>query len=833
MRRKSASTGIPQQLKKDCILRGEKSDYPLLVLPHLMLFPDNIVPLSTLSGLSSGDLKKARKGQLKFGVISRMSSEDALKETLAGFGTEAMVTALIKLPNGELGAIIKGSRRFILSKVTKHDYGYTGTVVFADDLPHLSEGSYGPELDALKSLAAGVLKYHSGANQEAAAQLMTQEDPTVLCNMLIPLLNLSLSEKLKFLGEFSFPKRLKRVLRALGKELRLLQISSRIQDKVRNGVQDNLKKSFLREQMQMIRKELGELGARDGDEVSILKKQLQKINLPEAVLKAAMKEAERLASVHPGSPEYMVSVTWLSWIRDLPWPDAKKQRLVPEGSFEKAVEVLNANHAGLDKVKDRILEFVAVLQHKGRVSGQILLLSGPPGVGKTTLGRSVAKALSRPYIRVSLGGVRDEAEIRGHRRTYIGAMPGKIMQAMKQAGSCRPVILLDEIDKLGRDGLQDLSSALLEVLDPEQNKHFTDHYLSLPYDLSEVLFIATANSTHQLSAPLLDRMELIELQGYTENEKLEIAVRHLIPRIKKSLSLPEDGLTVDSGALLEMIRKYTRESGVRQLNRLIEKIGRRVIRSLLEKKKQNSAGSQNCMKIEASALKDYLGNQPWPEEPNQSSLPAGVAVGLAYTSVGGDILYIESRRTRASAGKGELKLTGSLGQVMQESAQAVFSFLLSGPKLPGLDPQELADSQVHIHLPAGATPKDGPSAGVALLCGMASLFTGRSLREGLAMTGEITLRGQVLPVGGIREKLLAAHRYGRRTIILPRSNWKDLEELPSEVLSSMTLYPVESMIDALKISGAVDIDNPEDLPMPEVFKAPESTRPTGRLAVYH
>ena len=447
-----------------------------------------------------------------------------------------------------------------------------------------------------------------------------------------------------------------------------------------------------------------------------------------------------------------------------------------------------------------------------------MLLSGPPGVGKTSLGKSVAEALGRPYVRVSLGGDKDEAEIRGHRRTYIGAMPGKIIQAIKQAGSDRPVILLEEIDKLGRDGMQDLSSALLEVLDPEQNKNFTDHYLSVPYDLSKVLFIATANNTYQMSAPLLDRMEHIELQGYTETEKVEIAREHLIPRQRSDLSLTANHFTVEDSAILQIIRQYTRESGVRQLNRQLGKIGRGLVRKLLATTPSNNDQTAEISSIvKASHLKKYLGNPVWTDELNHLSLPAGVSVGLAYTSVGGDILYIESRKTKVPGGKSELKLTGSLGKVMQESAHAVFSFLLSNPTLPGIDQEDILNSQVHIHLPAGATPKDGPSAGIALLCAMTSLFTGRSLRKGLAMTGEISLRGQVLPVGGIREKLLAAHRYGRKIIMLPKANWRDLEDLPKEILDDLTLYPVDSMTDVLKISGAISTGEDDVIPEPEAF----------------
>ncbi|MCB9229904.1 MAG: endopeptidase La [Deltaproteobacteria bacterium] len=830
MRKKIDLMAIPQHLSEKYLMVKQRSGYPLIPIPHLVLFPDNILPLSALTGLSEENLKKAYKGLLKFGVVSRMPSRSGA-DILAGFGTEATVSALIKLPDGETGALLKGGARFILQSAVKNDFGYTGSVTFAKDLPCKKTLQVQAEIKAMKSLTLQMLQHQTSLPQEVSAQILSQDDPVILCNLVVPFLSLSLKDKLKLLGNFNFPDRLRQVVQALGKELQLLQLSGRIQGQVREGLHETLKKNFLREQMHLIRKELGEAGDSAEDELSLLKKELLEKTLPESVRESVTKELNRLTTIPPSSPEYSIALSWLGWIRDLPWSDPSSTAEADSvKSPEDASEILNAHHAGLTKVKERILEFIAVIQHKGRVSGQILLLAGPPGIGKTSLGKSIATALGRPYVRVSLGGVRDEAEIRGHRKTYVSAMPGKIIQAMKRAGSCRAVVLLDEIDKLGRDGAQDLSSALLEVLDPEQNSSFMDHYLGLPYDLSEVLFIATANNTYQMSIPLLDRMEQIDLQGYTEAEKLEIAQKHLIPRQKESLSLNHDSFMLHDEAVLAMIRQYTRESGVRQLNRQIEKIGRKIVMDIL--KARLAKTSRTPCTIGAEDLSRFLGRPVWTEESHHNSLPPGVAVGLAYTSIGGDVLYIESRRNHSPGGKSGLTLTGSLGQVMQESAQAVFSFLQSC-HLPGIEAREIAESQVHIHLPAGATPKDGPSAGIALLCAMASLFSGHPLREGLAMTGEITLRGQVLPVGGIREKLLAAHRYGRKIIILPRANWRDLEEIPQDVLDEMTLYPVESMTDALKISGAISTNKSDDIPDPEVFTGFCQDKNPDSAMIYH
>ena len=791
----------------------QKSGFPLLLLPKQVFFPENIIPITSLKGLSPRDLQKAKAGALRFGVVTDLSRPKKNIKQMSGFGTEAMVTALIKLPNGEMGAMIKGLRRFMIHKAQENEFGLVGKVTFLADNAYELEGELPAMVQAFKALIVKFLKYQPSMSQEAAAQIFTTDDPSQLSFLVAPHLSLSIKEKLELLSCFDFQQRIKSLTQILGKEIELLGLSSRIQEKVKDGVHDNMRRNYLREQIQVIKKELGDLGAPEGDDITVLKHSLDKLSLPEKVLEAANREIDRLAMMPSGSPEYMISWTFLNWIKDLPWSKKDGETESTNIDLKKATQILDQHHYGLPRIKERILEFIALLQHRGEVSGQILLLSGPPGVGKTSLGKSIASALDRPFVRVSLGGVKDEAEIRGHRRTYIGSMPGKIIQAMKDAGSSKPVILLDEIDKAGKDGMRDLSSALLEVLDPEQNQSFTDHYLGFPFDLSEVLFIATANSLRELSAPLLDRMEVLELSGYTEQEKINIANRHLLPQIREDFSLSEENFCLEQATLPLIIRYYTREAGVRQLGRSLSTIGRKVVREIVE-----NPGSSFESAVKSEQLIRYLGNPKYFAEPVEKNVPPGVAIGLAYTTVGGDILYIESRKNESKNSGGSLVLTGSLGKVMQESAQTVFSFLLSHADFLGIDRKEMLENKVHIHLPDGATPKDGPSAGVALLCAIASLFNGRSVRASLAMTGEITLRGQVLPVGGIKEKLLAAHRYGRKEVIIPAANWMDLEEIPDEVLSDLKLFPVQTMVEVLIIAHLIEPASGEAIPSPKLFE---------------
>jgi ATP-dependent Lon protease len=606
-----------------------------------------------------------------------------------------------------------------------------------------------------------------------------------LADMVTSTINSTPEEKQKILEIQDSSKRLKAVTKLIHHQLEILELGNKIQSQVKGDMDKRQREYYLRQQLKAIKEELGETdeGTVELDEyrAKIIEK-----DLPEEAVKEAERELDRLGRMHPSSAEYTVAMTYLDWLTELPWNESTEDNL----DIKKARKVLDEDHFGLEKPKRRIIEYLAVRKLKPDSKGPILCLAGPPGTGKTSLGNSIARALGRKFHRISLGGVRDEAEIRGHRRTYVGALPGRIVQGLRRAGSNNPVFMMDEIDKVGSDFRGDPSSALLEVLDPEQNHTFSDHYLDVAFDLSKVMFICTANVLDTIPSALRDRMEVIQLLGYTQDEKVKIAQRYLVPRQRRENGISAKQISISSAAIRKIIDGYTREAGLRNLEREIATVCRGVATKIAE-------GTLKKAAIKVGDLSEYLGPVKFTSEAKARMTTPGVAMGLAWTPVGGDLLFIEATSMKGSKG---LTLTGQLGDVMKESAMAALSFIRSRAKQIGVDEDFYANQDIHVHVPAGAIPKDGPSAGVTMLSAMVSLLTGKKIRKDLAMTGEITLRGQVLPVGGIKDKMLAAHRAGIKTIIMPKDNEKDLEDLPEKVRSDMTFHFVDKMMDVIKLA---------------------------------
>jgi ATP-dependent Lon protease len=647
----------------------------------------------------------------------------------------------------------------------------------------------GKEIDALMtniiSLFARVVELSPGLPQEIGAMAKSIQEPGTLADMVASLINATLKEKQKVLELFDVKKRLKEVTRLLNYQVEVLELGSKIQSQVKGGMDKQQREYYLHQQLKAIKEELGEKDEA-AVEIEEYKAKIKEKKLPEEAQKEAQREINRLSRMHPSSAEYTVASTYLDWLTVLPWYESTKDNL----DIKKARKILDTDHFGLKKPKKRIIEYLAVRKLNPESKGPILCFVGPPGTGKTSLGMSIARALGRKFIRISLGGVRDEAEIRGHRRTYVGALPGRIIQGIRRAESNNPVFMLDEIDKLGSDFRGDPSSALLEVLDPEQNFSFTDHYLDVPFDLSKVMFITTANILDPIPPALRDRMEVLELLGYTQDEKIKIATRYLVPRQREAHGLKASQISFTRGTLQKIISGYTREAGVRNLERGIATICRGVATRIAE-------GEAESAKIRVKDIASYMGPVRFVSEVSARTLTPGLAMGLAWTQAGGELLFVEAT---AMKGKKHLTLTGQLGDVMKESATTALSFIRSNAVSLGIAEDFFETQDIHIHIPAGAIPKDGPSAGVTMLTALVSLLTHKKIQEDLAMTGEITLRGQVLPVGGVKEKVLAAHRAGIKTIIMPSWNKKDLEDIPEKVKKEIHFYFVDKMMNVLKIA---------------------------------
>jgi len=761
---------------------------PILGLSDIVIFPGMVAPLLIESEPGSGLVDDVVSGNRLIGLVLQTSPdvEEPGPEDLHSFGCMARVQKMVKQSNQSVRILIEGLKRIRLLDFSQTDPYLLAKVEYLHEPPEASVEAKALARSAKKLFEAILEKSPTLTDQVKSTSLNT-EDPEKLSDLIGANLNLGLSDHQKLLSSHVVTQRFKILLPLLKHELELQSIGARIQKEVTASVSKSQRNYYLREQLRVIQRELGEDDPA-GREMAALKDLIDNSGMPPDTQSIALKELDRLKTIPTSLPEYTVARHYVEWLASLPWSKTVKDQL----DLQEASRILDAEHFGLKQVKDRLLEHLAVMKLQNPVRGPILCLVGPPGVGKTSLGRSIAEALGRPFARISLGGVRDEGEIRGHRRTYVGSMPGRILQTLKRLEVKNPVILLDEIDKLGSDFRGDPASALLEVLDPQQNKHFSDHYLELPFDLSEILFITTANWLDPVHPALRDRLEVIELPSYTTAEKIKIARRHLLPRLLKDHGLKSRQVKLPATSIRTLVELYTREAGVRQLERTIASTLRKTAREQLET--PNHDGTTN---ISEDWIKKQLGQPKHPAPDHEIIEDSGIAVGLGWTPTGGEILYVEAT---SLPGKGKLMLTGSLGEVMKESAQAALTHLRSQAKSMGLTLPSMEDQDIHIHVPAGATPKDGPSAGIAIFAALASLFTQNLISSRLAMTGEISLRGRVLPVGGIKEKLLAAARSGIKEIILPEANKKDWVETPPEVQKKLKIHwvrHVEEMLPAL------------------------------------
>ena len=757
---------------------------PLLPLRGLLVYPSMVLHLDVGREKSIKALEKSMvdDSMILLCTQSEMNIEEPKPDDIYRVGTIARVRQMLKLPNGTIRVLVEGVIRAEVLEYLNNDDFYEVTV---KELPEQEKTD--PEIDALMRTVLNQFEHYTNLSKKIPAEVLTAvsdiDEPGRLADVICSHLSLRIKDKQEILETIDVRERLEKLLTILNNEREVLELERKISQRVKKQMEKTQKEYYLREQMKAIQKELGDKEGRAG-EVEELRNQLAETDVSDKVREKIEKEIDRLEKIPTTSAEGGVIRNYIDWLLSLPWNKSTEDDL----DIRKAEDILNEDHYGLEKPKERVLEYLAVQKLVKKLKGPILCLVGPPGVGKTSIARSIARSLGRQFVRMSLGGVRDEAEIRGHRRTYVGAMPGRIIQGIKNAGTNNPVFLLDEIDKMSMDFRGDPASALLEVLDPEQNSTFSDHFIEVPFDLSNVMFITTANAVHNIPRPLLDRMEVLYIPGYTELEKLEIAQRYLLPKQKRDHGLNDDQLIVDEPTLMKVIREYTRESGVRNLEQQIASLCRKAAKEIV-------TNDRTVVTIHEGNLADFLGPAKYRYGLAEMEDQVGSVTGLAWTEVGGDTLNVE---VTVMPGNGKLTLTGKLGDVMKESAQAAFSYTRSRAEQLNIPPDFHEKSDIHIHVPEGAIPKDGPSAGITMATALVSALTNIPVSRQVAMTGEITLRGRVLPIGGLKEKTLAAHRAGIRTVLLPKDNEKDIHEIPESVRKELTLIPVSHMDEVLK-----------------------------------
>ena len=771
---------------------SDNDNYPVMPLRNTVLFPQQVIPIYIGREKSLKLIEDLGSGDKHIVVVAQEdgSIEDPKPEDLYAYGTLGVVLKVFDMPDNSKSAIVQGIERVKLISFGEPNPYYRVVVEKVSDQPVKDDLEVEALAKNLRNTFTELIQVAPNLTEEHSGMLSNIQKPSRLADRAVSLLTVPNQEKQDVLEELDVKSRVEKTITLLTREIQRIKLGEEIQTEVHDEISKTQREYYLREQMKAIKRELGE--DEETVEIKELEDRIKAAKLPEEAEKVAMKELERLSRIPTQSPEYSVSRTYIEWLADLPWSNSSADQI----NVKKADKILDEDHYGLEKVKERILEYLAVRNLKqernpdGVVRGPILCFSGPPGVGKTSLGKSIARAIGREFVRMSLGGVRDEAEIRGHRRTYIGALPGRIIQSMKKAGTNNPVFMLDEIDKLGSDFRGDPSSAMLEVLDPEQNAAFRDHYLEVDFDLSKVMFITTANYQDAIPPALRDRMEILDFSGYIEDEKIKIAQRHLLPKQIEENGLDKKEVSLDKAAISQLIRSYTRESGVRNLEREIANVLRKVARDLVEK-------TVKKIRVTSSKVIEYLGAPRFYSELAERTTKPGVVTGLAWTAAGGDILFIESSKMK---GKGGLTLTGQLGDVMKESATAALTYVRSHTDILGIPDDFHEKTDIHVHVPAGAIPKDGPSAGVSMFTSIVSLMTGKPVKDKVAMTGEITLRGNVLPIGGVKEKVTAAHRSGIKHIILPDHNKKDLEDIPDHIKKDLSFYFAKEIMDVIDVA---------------------------------